>query len=158
MTDSRMVTDKLAKRIIHGGLCTWWSMHGCWNFEIKELERHFDIRLPEIYKSFLKKMGKGAGKFMRGTDFFYRHLFANRNAFEEVLASDGKPFSLSANTFVFSSHQGYIFHFFECGNPDPPVYGYSEGDMKVKKINNSFSEFMIYVVEEEIEGWSKIES
>jgi hypothetical protein len=32
------------------------------------------INLPSTYKDFLKMMGHGAGKFLRGSDCFYQHF------------------------------------------------------------------------------------
>lgn len=149
--------DKFAKEVHGSGLC-WDTMRGCWGFEIRDLEKHFNIKLPTIYKDFLKKMGKGAGLFMQGTDFFYKHLFDNREAFEEVLELDGQPFVLTKDIFVFSSHQGYIFHFFDILEDayDPPVYGYREGDLKFDKIDDKFSTFLLILLEEQKTSWSKV--
>jgi hypothetical protein len=37
---------------------------------------------------------------------------------------------------------------------DPPVYGYKEGDLKLERINESFSSFLSGVLEDEIKGWN----
>ena len=46
----------------------------CSDLEIIQLERQLGIKLPSTYKDFLKMMGHGAGKFLRGSDCFYQHL------------------------------------------------------------------------------------
>jgi hypothetical protein len=104
--------DNFANQVINSKLATWWTMQGCWSYEIRDLENHYKVKLPTIYKDFLEKMGKGAGKFMQGTDMFYRSLFSNQEAIEDVLELECHPFSLEKDIFVLSSHQGYIFHFF----------------------------------------------
>ncbi len=146
--------DDFVKQIIGSGLASWWTMRGCRDFEIRDLENHFDIKLPAIYKDFLKKMGKSAGEFMQGTDIFFDYLFDNREAMEEVLELDDNPFFLEKEFFIFSSHQGYIFHFFNTAEDvfDPPVYGYKEGELKVKRIDTSFSTFLL----NHLEGQKKI--
>src|SRR4051812_35680199 len=114
--------DLVVQRVLDGGLSSESSVVGCSDIEILDLERYFDIRLPEAYKQFLNQIGKGAGLFMRGTDFFYDRLFDNRKALQEVLDLEHNPFVLSRDTFVFSSHQGYIFFFFDTAQDldDPP--------------------------------------
>jgi hypothetical protein len=148
--------NDFAKQVINAGLCSGWKMQGCYDFEVRELENHFDLKLPTVYKDFLKKMGKGAGKFMQGTDMFYRHLFDNREAFEEVLDLEGNPFSLDKNIFVFSSHQGYIFFFFNTVEDrfDPPVYIYQEGNLKIERASEKFSIFLLTLLEEQKTGWN----
>jgi hypothetical protein len=148
--------DNFAGEVLNSGLCSWLSMRGGWGFEIRDLEDHFKIQLPTLYKDFFIKMGKGAGRFMQGTDFFYKGLFGNREAMEEVLELDGHPFFLGKNIFVFSSHQGYIFHFFDTAEDihDPPVYGYQEGHLKYDLIAEKFSTFLQTLLEEQKAGWN----
>ena len=149
--------DNFSREVMRSGLCSWSSMRGCWGFEIRDLEARFNIQLPTLYKDFLKKMGKGAGKFMQGTDFFYKGLFSNREAMEEVLELDGQPFVLGKNVFVFSSHQGYIFHFFDNAKDvhDPPVYGYEEGNLKYDLIDDKFSDFLLNILKHQKQEWSQ---
>ena len=155
MSDS---INNIANQILSSELSTRWQMRGCWWFEIRGLEKRFEIKLPTVYKDFLKMMGKGAGLFMQGTGFFYKALFGNREAFEEVLELDGHPFVLTKDIFVFSSHQGYIFYFFDTleDEHDPPVYGYQEGDLKFYKIADKLSTFFLTILEEQKTGWSKV--
>ena len=150
--------DQLAQLVVASSLSTQRDIRGCSDAEIRELENHFEIRLPKVYKDFLKRMGKGAGLFMQGTDIFYEWLFGNREAMEDVLTLDKNPFSISKQVFVFSSHQGYIFHFFDtsAAQDDPPVYGYGEGELKPRLVNESLSDFLKTAIDEQIEGWAQV--
>jgi hypothetical protein len=152
--------DKIAREIVGGGLSSEREISGCTDAEIRNLEKHFDLKLPEIYRDFLRKMGRGAGLFLRGTDAFYNSLFGNREAMEVVLELDDCPFSISKEAFVFSNHQGYVFHFFDTsdGSVDPRVYGYLEGTLKTQVIDESFSAFLRGSVLEEVEGWGRVKN
>jgi hypothetical protein len=151
VSDEIGAIELLSAKLIETGFARKREFVGCSDSEICELERFFGLILPQTYWAFLKTMGKGMGTFMRGTDVSYRSLFDNRAAMEEVLSLDGQPFALPHSTFVFSSHQGYIFHFFDTasGDDNPPVHGYREGELKIKRIDDSLSDFFLTALEEE---------
>jgi hypothetical protein len=151
--------DIFAKRILESGLSTHWSMSGCSPREIQRLEGEIDLKLPGEYKAFLRKMGHGAGRFMQGTDMFYPRLFDNRSAAEESLEREAFPFDLLPSMFVFSNHQGYIFHHFDCDThlEDPPVLGFQEGETALTRISDNFSQFLSQILEEEISNWSRVD-
>jgi len=142
--------DGLVREIRHAGLAGWWEIRGCWEGEIKDLERFYGIKLPALYRAFLKRMGRGAGRYGRGTDMFYKHLFDNRAGMEEVLELDGNPFPLTPTEYVFCSHQGYIFFYFETDPlfDDPPVYGYKEGQRRNRLVDTSLSAFLFGLLED----------
>ena len=144
--------------LIRSKLAPRHAIIGCPTSEIREIEQAFGLPLPKSYVEFLRDAGKNAGLFMRGTDMFYPALLKNRAALQDVLDRDGNPFLLSGGTFVFSNHQGYIFHFFDTcvGMDDPPVFGYKEGELSTRKIDESFSMFLMSAVDEQREGWSII--
>ena len=135
---------QFAQDLIRNGLATASEIRGCSGREISKLESYFGINLPESYKSFLSVMGHQAGTIYRGTDCFYRHLLDLRGWLEETLAEDQSPFRLTRDAFVFSSHQGVIYHFFYTidNRRDPAVWGYGEGEMAPRKIDASFTEFL----------------
>jgi SMI1-KNR4 cell-wall len=102
---------------------------GCSLNEILKLESYFKIRLPQSYLMFLHTFGRSAGKFMLGTDAFYKDLFKLRTDANELLVENDQP-ELPHDSFVFWMHQGYQFAFFLLdGNQDPPVYFYLEGEI-----------------------------
>jgi hypothetical protein len=101
-------------------------------------------------------MGHQAGEFMQGTDMFYRHLFENREAALEVLDAEDYPFQLTPQMFVFSSHQGYIFHLLDCDTHlrDPPVHGFAEGESVLTRVADSFSGYLLPLLKDEISSRS----
>lgn len=136
--------ERFAQALVRYGFATCFEIRGCSEREISRLEAYFGVSLPESYKEFLSVMGHSAGSFYRGDDCFYHHLFGLRGWLEETLAEDRSPFQLTRDAFIFSSHQGVIYHFFYTidNRRDPAVWGYREGDMQPKKINDSFSDFL----------------
>ena len=128
-------------------------MSGCSKGEIRRIEEIYDFRLPEIYREFLLKMGRGAGDFYRGTDMFYGQEITEFNSYlREILEDDKSEFTLPGNAFVFAHHQGYIYYFFYVTEGEnPAVYGYMEGDLLPRKIDESFSEFLLSSLKEQQE-------
>lgn len=151
------IIDGITNDIMWAGLATRWQIRGCWEWEIRDLEDHYEIKLPSLYRSFLKRMGRGAGKFGQGIDMFYRRLFSNRKALEDVLELDGHPFTLTPTEFVFYSGQGYLFHYFETSPlvDDPPVYRYMEGELQFHMVDTSYSSFLLKMAEAEIREWAR---
>ena len=139
-----------ARDLVRYGFATTFELRGCSEREIARLEACFKLNLPESYKSFLSVMGHKAGTFYQGTDCFYHDLFDLREWLEATLAEDRSPFQLTKDAFVFSSHQGVIYHFFYTidNKPDPTVWGYCEGDMQPKKIDTSFSAYLANSLED----------
>jgi hypothetical protein len=137
--------NKFIEKLIQSGAASFWNLRGCFKSEILALEKHSGFKLPGIYRDYLSKMGYSAGKLFIGTDVSYKWLFELRDFLQETLETDESGIELPENIFVFSSHQGYIYHFFYVveGIEDPPVFGYKEGDLFVKKINESFSDFLL---------------
>jgi len=122
---------------------------GCTEAEISELEQRVGLTLPTAYRDFLLVMGHRTGTFMVGTDFFYNDLDGLRDALVESLARMRVDFQVPLDAFVFSSHQGYIFHFFRTSEgDDPPVYGYSEADPRVRLRSQAFSDTLFRFAED----------
>lgn len=136
--------DEFIQKLKQSGAASFWNLRGCSEAEIRALERHYNFKLPGIYRSYLSKMGHSAGKLFTGTDVSYKWLFELRDLLQETLETDKSDIELPENIFVFSSHQGYIYHFFYVvdGSENPSIFGYREGDLVVKKINESFSGFL----------------
>lgn len=102
-------------------------LKGCSRFQVKSLESYFNIKLPKVYKDFLYTMGIDAGRFMKGSDAFYRNLYNLKDGFlNELFYTD---LELPENLFVFWTHQGYQYAFFLLDEGDnPPVYYCLEGE------------------------------
>jgi hypothetical protein len=127
------------------GLATFSQIKGCSRGEIHEIREVSEYPLPKAYEAFLAVMGWGAGCFFRGTDIFYPAVLGNRCLAEEILKDDGNPFTLSPDQFVFATHQGYQFLYFQNNEDDPPVYHYLEGERPVK-LAERFSEYLLMCV------------
>lgn len=115
----------------------------CSMSEVIELEKAYQITLPDIYKKFLLSMGKDAGKYMLGNSCFYNEIYDLQQGAREIIVDNGLP-ELPVNSFVFWIHQGYQFAFFLVGeSQNPPVYYFSEGQgMKnFRLINKSLTDF-----------------
>jgi hypothetical protein len=115
----------------------------CSEKEIIDIEMHFNVKLPIIYKQFLLAMGKGAGRFMEGSSVFFDEIFDLKQGTEEIiLENELEP--LPSNAFVFWMHQGYQMAFFKLDEDLFPVYYFSEGNNQTKfeRKENSFLDFL----------------
>lgn len=125
------------------------KLKGCTKKEIYKIEEIYNITLPKAYKRFLEIMGKGAGKFMRGSSAFYNEIFDLREeSIELVNESLGRE--LPENSFVFFMHQGYQFAFFYLqGSEDPAVYYFSGGSQQGEliELTPSFTDFLVLQTE-----------
>lgn len=120
-----------------------YKIEGIDNEKIKEIERYYNVALPLDYKIFLSKMGKTGDKFLRGEDCFYDRIFELREYANELLVDDNSEFKLKEEHFVFYSHQGYIFAFFDTSlEENPPIYYYFEGDLEPKIKYDSLTSFL----------------
>ena len=145
----KQLMKSLSHRLIRAGLAQQSEIKGCSSAEIAEITEHAGRELPEVYKAFLRQMGKGAGWFFRGTTFFYPELLRARRGALELLQDDGEPFRLSEFEFVFSEHQGYQFMYFPLGDEeDPPVYLYQQGHLNSEKLFGRFSDFLIQAADD----------
>jgi hypothetical protein len=120
-----------------------YKIEGIDNEKIREIEKYYGVSLPLDYKIFLKKMGKTADKFLRGEDCFYDRIFELREYANDLLADDNSQFKLKKDHFVFYSHQGYIFAFFDSSiQENTPIYYYLEGDLEPNIKYDSLSDFL----------------
>ncbi|MEH2210538.1 SMI1/KNR4 family protein [Nostoc sp.] len=122
----------------------------CSDLEIIQFEQQQGITLPSIYKDFLKMMGHGAGKFLRGSDCFYQHLPQIQEWAKELLVENDFSEALPEDAFVFFMHQGYQFSFFRLSEGDnPPTYSYCEGQQEpyFVKSHDTFSDFLAVEIE-----------
>ena len=144
-----MKTDEVVNVLVRKQIAQPQEIVGCTDEEISELEQQVGLTLPTAYRDFLRTMGHRAGGFMVGTDFFYDDLRGLRDALVESLAQMRVDFHVPSDLFVFSSHQGYIFHFFRTTEgDDPPVYGFSEADPTVRQMWPRFSDALLGFAEE----------
>ncbi len=133
--------QRLAHDIVAAGLASPEELVGCTGEDISALEKKFALTMPGLYVEWLVTMGRGAGKFLRGSDAFFPALLELRDSALELLAECGNKITLPHDAFVFLIHQGYQFLYFRTdqNDPDPPVIQYIEG-------------------EDPIQGWSHLSS
>ncbi len=95
--------------------------------EILKIQHLAGAPLPEVYLTFLREMGRGAGDFMAGSSVFVDEIFLLKEWAEELIEENGLP-NLPEDSFVFWFHQGYQMAFFILGESnDPKVYFFGEG-------------------------------
>lgn len=119
--------DKLADGLIETGLAEPETIQGCSETELLEIEQFYVLKLPEAYKNYMRKFGKASGDFLSECGIYYESIFDNREA-AETLLDNNTDYKLKRSDFVFITRYGYQFWFFntEDGNPNPPVYRYTE--------------------------------
>lgn len=101
-------------------------LHPCADKDIAILEDIQGLKLPVSYKQFLAVAGRGADRYMTGSDWEYERLDVINKEAVPLLAFHGFK-ALPDNAFVFWMHQGYQFAFFVCNeNDDPTVFYYNE--------------------------------
>jgi len=144
-----MKTDEVVNLLVRTKIAQPQEIVGYTEEEISELEQRVGLTLPTAYRDFLRTMGHRGGSFMVGTDFFYDDLPGLRDALIESFTQMRVDFHMPSDVLVFSSHQGYIFHFFRTTEgDDPPVYGYSEADPTVRQKWPTFSDALFGFAEE----------
>ena len=111
--------------------------------ELSSIESLSSLGLPQLYKDFLLKMGKGSGSFMRGSSVFYDEI-PNLKEWSDELLEENEFEKLPENVFVFWMHQGYQLAFFVLGESNnPDVYSFSEvEDMDEFRHEGTFIDFL----------------
>jgi hypothetical protein len=142
---------EVKRKLVEAGIATVESFSGCSQPEIDAIEVRFDLQLPPAYSQFLSEIGHRAGDFLAGIDYSYPNLLEFRSWMQELIDQCAISFSLAPTGYVFLSSQGYAFCFFYCNdNPDPPVYCLQEGEKQPQKIFDSFSDWLLAAVEDQV--------
>ncbi|OHX63787.1 SMI1/KNR4 family protein [Flammeovirga pacifica] len=152
---------------------------GCSEEEINDLQEILNTKIPASFKEFLMWFGKGGGRILRGTDYYYSYLsgeayedykeegiiphdhnlkkagieILNRNKFDGI--------ALLEDSIVFMCHQGYVIEYIKTNEGEnPPVYIFVEQGDWLKNgptiWAESFSEYMINMLTHEIDSLKKI--
>lgn len=103
----------------------------CTNKEVADLESYFGAKFPIVYKEFLLAMGKGADRYMRGSNIFFDKILKLKSWARDLIRENGLN-PLPETAFVFWMHQGYQMAFFklnEGGNPPVYICSETEDDM-----------------------------
>jgi len=154
MTQSAV--EAAINELTQAGMVTPGDLKGCTLEEIGQIKTRFRLQLPAIYKEFLTRMGKGAGRFLNGSDYLFPALLRLREDAESILKESEMQFKLDAKDFVFVGHQGYEFLYFNSRQaPDPPVFLLTEGD-EPQQVFAHFSEWLLSCVSDEIEAFKSV--
>jgi hypothetical protein len=127
--------------------------------QVYEVGRDQPAPLPEAYRCFLRLLGGGAGRFMRGTDVYYPRILGLWSAAEELLEEDASPFRLLETDRVISMHQGYQFDFLRGSEDDPEVWSYCEGASPgnvPSTTHERFTDWLRGIAEREIPAWRRL--
>jgi hypothetical protein len=153
-----VAVETAKERLMEAGLALEGDFHGCTDQEIRSIEDHFQVQLPICYRDFLKVMGRYAGDFMAGTDYSFPKMFGFRQGAEKVLQKHLPEYKLPPNAFVFFSHQGYNYEWFNCHDhaDDPPVFLFSEVDKKPRTVSDSFSAWLLAAVNDDIAAYREL--
>ena len=139
-------------KLVNSGMVKKENLQGCTISDISELEKKFDVKLPNNYIEFLKILGKRSDGFLQGTDFLYDKLFKLKQYAIDLLKENKANYVLGKDDFVFMSHQGYQFLFFKC-NDDKAIYCYEDGDSNIQKVYDNFEEWFSDTCNDEIETY-----
>jgi hypothetical protein len=117
--------EEFAHALVHLKIADETQLAGCSEEEMAAvLERAGGFPLSAHYVAFLKRLGRQAGRLLRGTDFYYPEpLEANDYAVEFAAGDD--PGLRVEGRFFFATHQGYQLYFFEESSPEK-VFMYTE--------------------------------
>lgn len=143
--------DGFVQRVLASGLADLNSLKGCSEAEIFDIESNFDVSLPQVYKDYLRAMGRESGKFLGECTKTYPHLKDVREKAVSLLRARTDS-QLTETAFVFAERYGCQFFFFDTvdGSADPPIYRYYEGYKEPIKIADRFSDAMEMALEDDL--------
>jgi hypothetical protein len=121
--------------------------------EIYKLENIINKKLPLIFRDFLIVLGKDPLSDYLLSALNIEDFIKLKKDFIELLEDYGHPYKLPDNAFVFYSYPDeieYTFFLIDEKHEDPPIYLWTEDNKIPKKINSSFSEFLIEFLENKL--------
>jgi hypothetical protein len=122
---------------------------GCSEAELEVFQRLQGLELPDAYLLFLGAAGVNPGEFLQGSDLRFEQLERLQFGAQDLLDDNGGRM-LPKNAFVFCSHQGYQFLFFQLDDgPDPQIHYYLEGEGEFKSVAPAFSDWLVQAVHDE---------
>jgi hypothetical protein len=143
--------NAVCERSVAVGVMDISKVRGWSDEEIAAAETALALRLPTYYRQFLRVLGKSGGGLMLGTHIFPKSpddFPGWRRLGTRLMAASGA--ALPDDAVVFGDHQGYQFWYFLAGDAseDPPVFYYHEGEKEPRQVSDSFTAFVLNMVEE----------
>lgn len=114
--------NELVELLLSRRVATLEQIQGCTEGEIAALESTYQIKLPAIYKQFLRLMGHGAGPLFADCSWTQPEL-AHANTILHQKLQSGASFEFPKSAFVFLECSASEILFFDSKDgDDPPVY------------------------------------
>jgi len=120
------------------------TFEGCSEAEIAAVEAYFGVQFTDVFRTYLRQMGKARGDLLCGSDVAQPPQFAEFRQFgQELMHQASQALELPDDAIVFLAHQGYQFTFIQLhGGFDCPVMNYMETEDAPKQIAESFAAFL----------------
>jgi hypothetical protein len=118
----------------------------CTEQDIMDLEKNLGFKLPEAYKEFLLWAGHKLGKMFKEDLIYYNDVIQNNKALKFEIPNEG--FVLPEDIFIIATDYSWlyiIFSFLKDGD-NPPIYIYDTNGDTIKKIYESFSDYIVGII------------
>ena len=145
--------DQLVELLKEVDVNSLLGMQGCSDETLDQIASYQDVKftqLPQLYCDFMRMMGNSTNNmlFLRGEDIKCQHILKLKEHFLEEINEYSYTGPLPEKYFVFWSHQGYQFFFFDFDKhqvDDPPVYWFNYSIPEISVCYDSFSQ-MLFVL------------
>ncbi|MFG2446167.1 SMI1/KNR4 family protein [Nocardia fluminea] len=142
----------IAEPLTESGLVAPESIKGCTPQEVDSLmEAQHVSHIPESYREFLLFGGRDPYWLNRGGEWDYDWLLEGKEIAREIVEDDHhEDFTPFAESFIFQTHQGYMFNFFDHEDlqaPDPHFWIYTAG-RPLRKSTVRFTSWIRVLAEE----------
>lgn len=109
--------------------------------EVAEAEAWLGGRLPDVFRTYLLRMGQSPGELFRGSDLTkLSDLEPARADALELMAEADPSSSLPSDAAVFLWHQGYTFSYLQAGGGfDGPVVQWMVSTNSLEQISPTFA-------------------
>ncbi|SFP32526.1 hypothetical protein SAMN05421810_102264 [Amycolatopsis arida] len=142
--------DDVVEHLVSLGLAAREDLVPCSATEIEEIRAVQRVpALPGQYVDFLRTMGRSAGRFLRGSDFFYPQLVELVEEARDLLAENDVAHLMLPGSVVVGLHQGYQVYWMEPGEPSGRVHWYDEGEESVTRSWPSLVDFLVAQADEQ---------
>lgn len=131
---------------VEQGLVTPNDIQGCTEEEISVLMRAQAVgAIPDSYREFLAYDGRNPYWLSRTGEWDYEWLLEAKEIAREIVVEDYKrDFTPFEDAFIFQTHQGYMFYYFQPDDltePDPHFWIYT-GKEPVRDGGRRFTEWL----------------
>jgi hypothetical protein len=112
--------------------------------EVAQAERRLGVAFPLVFRTYLKRMGRGHGDLFCGSDVAGLGGLERFRGHAQALMQESQVAEpLRPDAVVFLFHQGYAFTYFLAGGGfDSPVWGYVEGEALPAQRFAGFGDFV----------------